>query len=225
MFHPPVPRSRHLVAVSCLSLSMAMVPPASTAAPRQDAAAAPGAPCVAIMLPSMKGVTGQSDESAKAVRDLLASYLTAPAFKTVALDAKLAALAMSEAREKGCANVVTMNVTAKQGGSGGGLGGFGRLAGQTVSSAAPYLPVGNAAGAVARGAAIGTTQALASMAQSTKARDELKLEYTVQTTDNAVRVPKTTHDAKASTNGEDIVTPVIEKAATHLAEVLLKPAR
>jgi hypothetical protein len=224
MFHSFVPRFRHLLAVSLMSLSVAAVPTSSAASP-QGAAAASDAPCVAIMLPSMKGVTGQSDDAARAVRDLLASYLTPPAFKTVALEAKLAALAMSEAREKGCANVVTMNVTAKQGGSGGGLGGFGRLAGQAAGSAAPYLPVGNVAGAVARGAAIGTTQALASMASNTKARDELKLEYTVQTTDNAVRVPKTTHDAKAQANGEDIVTPVIEKAATHLAEVLLKPAR
>jgi hypothetical protein len=224
MFHLPVPNFRHVIGIFFVSLWMATPAPAGAAAPRQDASAAPAPPCVAIMLPSVKGVTGQSDEAAGAVRDLLASYLTAPAFKTVALDAKLAALAMSEAREKGCANVVTMTVTGKQGG-GSRFGGLGRLAGQTVGSAAPYLGGGSAAGAIARGAAIGTTQALASMASNTKARDELKLEFTVQTTDNAVRVPKTTHEAKAQSDGEDIVTPVIEKVATQIADVMLKAPR
>ena len=83
----------------------------------------------------------------------------------------------------------------------------------------------NTAGAIARGAAVGTSQAVASMASSTRARDEMKLEYTMQTTDNAVRVPKTTHEAKAQANGEDLVTPVVEKAATQIADVLLKTAR
>ena len=225
MFHLPTPRFRHAIVTFLVSLWMATLAPAGAAAPRQDASAAPAPPCVAIMLPSVKGVSGQSDEAAGAVRDLLASYLTAPAFKTVALDAKLAALAMSEAREKGCANVVTMTVTGKQGGGGSRFGGLGRLAGQTVGSAAPYLGGGSAAGAIARGAAIGTTQALTSMASNTKARDELKLEFTVQTTDNAVRVPKTTHEAKAQSDGEDIVTPVIEMVATQIADVMLKPAR
>jgi hypothetical protein len=218
-----MPRTRQLLVISGLGLCMTALPVLSAVASRQDAAGAPNTPCVAIMLPSVKGATGQSEDTAKAVRDLLASYLTAPAFKTVLLDAKLPVLAMGEAREKGCANVVTMIVTGKQGGSGGGLG---RFAGQAVGSAAPYIPgTSNAAGAIARGAAVGTSQAVASMASSTKARDELKLEYTVQTTDNAVRVPKTTHEAKAQANGEDLVTPVIEKAATQIADVLLKTAR
>ncbi len=106
------------------------------------------------------------------------------------------------------------------------MAGCGRFAGQAVGSAAPYIPgTSNAAGAIVRGAAVGTSQAVASMASNTKARDELKLEYTMQTTDNAVRVPKTTHEAKAQANGEDLVTPVIEKVATQIADVLLKTAR
>jgi hypothetical protein len=185
----------------------------------QDGGAAPSGVCIAVMLPSIKGFPGDADNVGNAMRELFANYLTAPTFKTIMLDARLAVLAMNEAKEKGCANVLTFSVTGKQ----AGPSRLGQIAGQAAGNAAVYMPgAGSLGAAAARGAAVGTALSLSNIAATTKVRDEVKLEFRVQTPGNAVRVGPGSHEAKAQVNGEDILTPVVEAAATQIVNGISK---
>ena len=80
------------VVLSCFVLFSCLLYAAPARA--QEAQTPPGI-CVAIMLPSVQGVDGSATEVAKAVRELLSSYLTGPSMRTVAIDARLPALAAS----------------------------------------------------------------------------------------------------------------------------------
>jgi hypothetical protein len=190
----------------------------TSAAPRQGTGDA-GAPCIAMLLPTVSGVPGPAQDVANGVRDMFATFLTAPAFKTIRLDARLPALAATEAREKQCPNILTVTLTGKQ--SGGSS--FGKLAGQAAAGAAIYTPGGSSTGSsVVRGAVRETGWEVRSLSSQTKAKDALKIEYKIQTTDNAIRVGPGVQEARAKVNGEDLLTPIVQGAATEIANALMK---
>lgn len=198
------------VVLGCLQLA---------APARAQEAQTPAGICVAIMLPSVQGVDGSATEVAKAVRELLSSFLTGPSMRTVAIDARLPALAAEEAKQKQCDNLVIATLNRKHDGGSG----LGKALGQAAGTAAWYVPYGGSTGAyVARGVTVATAQAVSSVAATTRAKDELKLDYRVVTTANAVRVPAASDKLKAKTDGEDILTPLVEKAAQTIATGLMK---
>jgi hypothetical protein len=187
---------------------------ASTPALAQSASA----PCIAMMMPEVKGMSGQADELGNAVRELFASYLTAPTFKTISLEAKLPMVALNEAKEKECPNVLVVTLTGKQSSNK-----LGKLVGSAAGSAAVYVPGSSSTGAnVVRGAVHGTGYAISSLASSTKAKDEVKLEFRIQTPEKATKIGPASEQAKAEVNGEDILTPVVQRAATQIATALMK---
>jgi hypothetical protein len=51
------------------------------------------------------------------------------------------------------------------------------------------------------------------MAQSTKAKDELSLEYRLQSPDGKVQLGPETEKRTAKTDGEDLLTPAVLRAA------------
>ena len=190
----------------------------TSAAPQQNSAGA-GVPCIAMFMPTVSGVSGSAEAIANGVRDMFATYLSAPAFKTIRLDARLPAVAAAEAREKQCPNILTVTLTGKQ--SGGSS--FRKLAGQAAGGAAIYAPgPSSTAGSVVRGAVVETGFAVRSLAENTKAKDTLKIEYKIQTLDNAVRVGPGVQEAKAQVNGEDLLTPIVQRASTQIADALMK---
>ena len=100
---------------------------------------------------------------------------------------------------------------------------MGKLAGQAAGGAAIYTPgASSVGGAAVRGAVAGTGWAVTSLSSQTKVRDTLKLEYKVQTLDNVVRVGPGVQEAKAQVNGEDILMPIVQRAATQIADALMK---
>ena len=179
---------------------------------------AQSAPCIAMMMPEVKGMPGQADELGNGVRELFASYLTAPTFKTISLEAKLPMVALNEAKEKECPNVLVVTLTGKQSSNK-----LGKLVGSAAGSAATYVPGASSTGANAvRGAVHGAGYAISSFASATKVKDEVKLEFRVQTPDKATKIGPGTEQAKAAVNGEDILTPVVQRAATQIAGALMK---
>ena len=202
---------RHVI---CMLAASALSSPLLAAAPQSEASAGGQAkpPCVAILLPSVQGVEGNATEVAASLRELFTSYLKGPSMQVVALDARLASQAVEEARQKQCDHVLATTLTRKRGGGGGGL--LGRVAGQAGTTAALNLPGSNVGAAVARGAAVAATQAASDLAGSTKAKDEMRLEYRLLSSGkgSAVLGPKTER-AKAESDGEDLVTPLVEKTA------------
>lgn len=165
---------------------------------------------MAIPLPTVQGATGDATSMASSVRDLIRSYLAGPRVEVVALDARLAGPAAAEASERGCAHLLTVRVIRKPG-KGNTLG---RVVGTAAHTAAWRVSYGVTAGsAVAAGAAAGAAHAVATMAESTRAKDELRIEYQLAQTASRSKARTGTFKAKASVDNEDLLTPLVGELA------------
>ena len=139
-----------------------------------------------------------------AVQNSLSQYLKGTKVEIVAIEAKLAQAQAGEAKEKQCDFVLNATAAHKKGG--GGFGGFGKI----ISSVAPMMGAGGVVGHIA-GSAIVTA---ASMSGNMKSKDELTLDLKLQSaSDNSVALAKQLK-VKAKSDGEDIISSIIEQAAT-----------
>jgi hypothetical protein len=182
---------------------------------RQDAPPT-GTSCVGIVLPSVTGAEGSATDLATAVRDLFVSYLTGPSIGAIALEARLSSQAVLEARQKGCGHVVIPSVVRKR--KGGNK--FGSILGQAAGTAAWHMPYGGgAAGAARIGAASAAAHAASAFASETRAKDEIELGYRVGSPDTVMQARPVSANAKARTDGEDLLTPLVEQAAQKIASV------
>lgn len=190
---------------------------AATAIPGTVSASAPkkaGAVRIGLVVPKTQmsdGVSGA--DAAEAVRNTLVGYLNGPSLEVVLLTARLPQQAIEEARQSQCDFVLFTSLTQKKGGGGGR---FGRVLGSAVgSAAASAIPYGNSTGeAVARSAATSAIYTTAAIASSIKAKDEVSLEYELQAVEGGANpVAANTLKAKAKSDGEDVITPLVEKTA------------
>lgn len=183
----------------------------ATAAGPDAATQAPEA-CVGLMLPSVVGAAGDATAIATGIRDLLASYLTGPSIRTLAIEARLTPLAIEEARAKSCGTILVVKVTQQRREGGGGL--LGRTIGRAAQSAAIYTPTGSAAGAIARGTVMTGGEALSALSESTKAKDGLRVEHTLLRAEVATPAAAPSElVARAKRDGEDLLTPLVERIA------------
>ena len=196
----------------------------TSAASAQGTAASAGVTrtqaCIAIVLPSAKGIDGDATAFASSLRELFVSYLTGPSLRAIALDARLASQAIEEARQKECGHVLLTSVTRKRDDGSGWGKALGRAAGGAAWYGVPYG--GSAAAAAARGAAVAGAHAISSMAETTRAKDEVTLEFRIGTVDTAMRASPKTEKAKAKTDGEDLLAPLVEKASESIAATVLR---
>ncbi len=213
--------NRHLVAALIFPVTLAFVPTASAPAVAQSPAAQPSAPaCIAIVLPSAKGASGDATAFATSLRELFVSYLSGPSLRAIPLDARLASQAVEEARQKDCRyDLVTSIESKRKDGTGWGRA-LGRAAGTAVWYGVPYA--GTPANAAARSAVVAGAHAIATMAETTRAKDEVTLEYRVGTLEAALGAPARSQKAKATRDGEDLLTPLVEKASEAIAAMVLK---
>lgn len=179
----------------------------------QPAAGSTLAACVALPLPAVDGVEGDATDVAQSVRSIFESYLTGPSLKSVRLDARLASQAAEEARQKDCLTILTITVSRKPTTGGHKLSTIASAAGSTAG----YIPLPNYGAAVAVGAARSGAEAVASVARTTHPKDEIRLTYKVTTADGATVVPQKSESAKAKSEGEDLLTPLIARASETVA--------
>jgi len=192
--------------------AVAVLPPAHSSIQAADAA------CIALVLPSVEGVE-DATAVATSVRSIFQSYLTGPSLKSVLLDARLASQAAEEAKQKACTKILTVTVNRKSAGAGGRkLGALAHAAGTTAA----YIPLPNYGTAAAVGAARGGAEAVASVAYNTRAKDEITLGYKVTTADGATIVPQKSDKAKAKSDGEDLLTPLIARASEAVAPTITR---
>jgi hypothetical protein len=85
-----------------------------------------------------------------------------------------------------------------------------------------HIPVNTRGEAAARSVAVGSIHTTSNIASSIKAKDELSLEYKLESTDGARPGVGNTAKGKAKSDGEDVLTPLIEKAAEAVVGVLKK---
>jgi len=177
--------------------------------------APPSAPaCLAVVLPSVQGVEGSAADVASALRDLFVRYLNGPSIRSISLEARLPSQAVLEARQKDCGHVLIPSMVRKRSG-GGKLSG---ILGQAVGTAAWRVPYGaGVGGAVAAGAAAGAAQAISSFVSETERKDEIELSYRLGTPESVEQTKPVTARAKAKTDREDLLTPLMERAAQAIA--------
>ncbi len=158
-------------------------------------------------------------ELAGAIQNTLAEYLKSPQIELVQIEAKLPSAIDAEARQKECDFVIYANVSHKKGG--GGFGMFKQIA-PVLGSVAPMAGIGgNVAGAVAGQVASTAIYTAAGAAGSVKSKDEITLDIKLQQTGGAVALTKQ-FKAKAKSNGEDIISPLIEQAAQAILDAAVK---
>ncbi len=197
--------------------------PGSAASAGMTAASTPkkaGAVRIGIVTPKAQMTGSDAARAAEAVHNTFANYLNSPTIEVVTLAARLPSQALEEARGSGCDYVLYASLTQKKGGGGGGM--FGRALGNIAGAAAGHIPVNTAGDAAARSATITGIHTTANIAGSVKAKDELSLEYKLEATDGARPGVAKTEKAKAKSDGEDMLTPLIEKAAEAIVGVATK---
>lgn len=177
--------------------------------------------CIALVLPTLSGIPGDAAEVAGSVRELIASFLRGPSMQIITLDARLPALAVDEAKQKSCSRVLTTSL-AKQGGGSGTGAAIGRVLGNAGASAASGITGSSVASSVARSVANETTRAVQNVASSTKAKDELRLEYKLLNTSGKAELGPKTEKAKANVDGEDLLTPLVTKVAEAVVATIKK---
>jgi hypothetical protein len=197
-------------------------PAENAAAPGVVAANAPkkqGVVRICQMMPKAQVTTGSAAQAAEAVRNAFASYLMGPRLEIASLNARLPSQAMEEARQSECDYVLYASMTQKKGG-GGGM--FSRAIGNVVGGAAGHIPVSTPGEAAARGAVITGVYTTANIASNIKAKDEITLEYKLEAVGGAQPALSKTEKAKAKSDGEDVLTPLIERAAEAIVAAAMK---
>jgi hypothetical protein len=157
-------------------------------------------------------------ELAGAIQNTLTEYLKTPKIELVPIDAKLPSAIDEEAKQKECNFVIYANVSHKKGG-GGGM--FGKMLGNIASSTVSHVGYGSTAGAIASQTASHAIYTASSAASNVKSKDELTLDIKVNSTDGAAILSKQ-FKAKAKSDGEDIISRIIEEAAQAIVNAVDK---
>ena len=171
----------------------------------------PGVIRIGLVMPGVQVNAGDPTRTAEAVRNSFAQYLNGPGVEVVTLAARLPQAAMEEARQSQCDYVLYATMNIKKGG-GGSM--FGRAIGNIAGSAAGHIPGGgSAATGAARSAAITGVYTTAAIANTIKNKDDVSLEYKLDKTETANTVLTNSAKAKARSDGDDVLTPLVETAA------------
>jgi len=195
-------------------------PAQPTNAPAQ-AAKKPGVMRIGVVSPNVQfGQVPTPADASESMRSLFAKYLTGPTVEVVPLVAQLPIQADAEAVQKECAFVLYSTITAQQKSS--GMGGFLRGA-SAMSNVIPIMGAGHGvAGAVASSAAGTVLSGAGGMASAVKAKSEVALDYKLFATGNATPVVAGTPKAKAKSDGDDVITPLVVQASTAILTDVMK---
>ncbi len=159
-------------------------------------------------------------ELAVAVQNTLTSYLKVPNIEVVNLEARLSSAIAAEAQQKECDYVIYTNVSHKKGGGGG----FGGMFGQALGSAIGQTGIGHTgstAGNIAGQIATRSIVSATSVSGNVKSKDEITLDLKMNKPDGPAALAKV-YKVKAKSNGDDIISQVIEQAAEEVVRLLGK---
>lgn len=177
---------------------------------------------VGVVLPETQMGQGfAGTDVAEPVRNTLMQYLNGTTVEIVALNARVESQIALEARQKECDYVLETSITQKQ--SSGGLGGFMKK----ISPVAQVLP--SAVGATSTTAGAVTSAVTTTVIYSTsdvsgnfKAKDEVTVTFKLLVPGNDSAVLANTLKAKAKTDGEDVLSPVLKQTATAVLQTVAK---
>lgn len=170
--------------------------------------------------PSAQFASTDPNQASAAVNELFKSYLTGPSLSVVPLTARLTSQAREEARRANCKFVLFVTAKLEHQKSSGALG---QIAGKAAQEAAwgASFEAGTAAKRVASMGAVGAARAATDVAATTKVRDELELSYRLESETGSV-LKDGKSKQKAKSDGEDLLTPLVEHAAEEIAAIVAK---
>ena len=157
-----------------------------------------------------------------AVRDAFTSFLTGPTLSVQPLTARLQSQVRQEAKLADC-KFLLLTTIKHQRKTGGGF--LGKMVGGAVQQGAWAVSgsvAGSVVGQVAAGVAAGAaSSAISDYAANSKQTDELTLSYRLETDGGKVLAEKS-EKRKARTDGDDVLTPLAQKAAEAIADAVAK---
>lgn len=160
------------------------------------------------------GVNAQ--ELAAAIQNTLVEYLKGTQVEIVQIEAKLPSAIDAEAKEKECDYVLYANVSHKKGG--GGFGVFSKIA-PVVGG---IIPSTGATNSVVGSVATQSVYSAANLSGNIKSKDEISLDVKVNATGSTAAVVSKQVKAKAKSDGEDIISPMIEQIAQAIVDAVGK---
>ena len=161
--------------------------------------------------------TGNSADVMGAVRETFTSFLTGPTLSVTPLNARLVSQAREEAKLADCPYVLFPTIRHEHK-TGTGL--WGRVAAGAVEGGAWHAATAapSAATRVLAGAA-STGAANMAVASAIKTKDAMTLEYRLESADGHALLEKK-EKRSASSDGEDLLTPLVQGAAENIVTTL-----
>ncbi len=179
----------------------------------------PGAKPAGVVRIGINVKTGEVGEGLNATdlaavfQNTLGEYLKGTKVELVPLEAKLASAIETEAKEKECDYILFATVSHKKGK--GGFGMFGKVA-PVLGNVVPMAGMGSTAGQIAGQVASTAIYTAANAASNIKPKDEITFDVNLRSGANVVLTKQ--FKSKAKSAGEDIISPIIEQAATAIVE-------
>lgn len=162
---------------------------------------------------SVEAGTTSASAARDAARETFGAYLNGPSVRAEPLKALLASQVREEAIQSGCPYLLLTTIKVEHNQGGGSV--LGRMAAGAVQQGALEAGVasGTTAGRIAgHAASSAAAQASYNYAVTIRNKDELTLGYRLESASGSVLLDK--HDKrKAKSDGEDLLAPLVEKAA------------
>ncbi len=186
---------------------------------------------IGVLMPNVKLRDAKGDiEPGAALRNTYAALINSERIQIVAMDSRLATLALEEAKKKEVDFILKLNLVQEAKKKGGGLfGKVARSAGrQATWETSRQVPYGRTAGgrigrAAARSAIINTGYTMSNMTYKVRKSDKFMLDY-LMTDVRGKTVLEKSIDAKAKKkNDEKALLNLIEKSANDIVSAVIKP--
>jgi hypothetical protein len=167
-----------------------------------------------------QGNNAQADYGAP-IRNAIIYMMNGPAVEIAALDARIPIQLQAEAQQRQCDYILLSSVTVKHGG-----GGFSKFmkAGNMAASMNPMVMMTKSVSAMAASQAASQAAAMTSQQQAVnqlssfngqiKSKDDVTVDYQLYPTGQGQPKLQNSIKGKAKSDGEDVLTPLIQQAAT-----------
>jgi outer membrane lipoprotein SlyB len=213
---------RYTVRFRALAALVLTTTPLAPAAAQDSGAAAPAVAQICLAPATVEAAPNGVDPVA-AVGAAFSTFLNGPTLAVQPLSARLQSQARQEAKLGGCTFLLLTTVKHERKTGGGGI--LGKMAGGAVQQGA-WAVAGSAGGSMAGRVAAGAVAGAASStindyAMSSRQKDELTLTYRLEDANGKV-LAEDSEKRKAKADGEDLLTPIAQKAAEAIAEAVAK---
>jgi hypothetical protein len=167
------------------------------------------------------------------IRNVIVALMSGPAVEIAALDSHVAMQLQAEAQQKQCDYILYSSVAVKHS-AGSGLGKFMKMAAPVANMTPMGMMAHGVGSAMAMSAASAAASAAAQQAQQqaisqlagfngqVKSKDDVAVQYQLVQTGQGTPVVQNTLEGKAKSDGEDVLTPLLQNTANTVLTTVSK---